>query len=132
MVFAKHNKNQKGIKIDVSNFPSAHAFIDFTSNKNSEINLFPIFNEFPNCTGKDFIIPKDPEEAKWMHIAAPENPNFGSEKTIYPYQIINYTFELDTKYNYFRIGFNQNALHEKIDIPSIKENNYYLIFEKLN
>src|SRR5690606_39375788 len=66
IVYGKHIKDQKGIKIDVSNIPHAHAFIDFTLDKNSKINLIPVFNEFPNCTGKDFIILKDYEETKWM------------------------------------------------------------------
>lgn len=127
LVYGSYKRNLSEIKIDVSNLPNAHGFIDFTSDINSKNKLIPIFNESPNCTDSDFIISKKINEVKWMRIAVPENPEFANEITTYPYHVINYTFEIDKKFNYYTVGFDKNALIENIDLIISKRKNSYLL-----
>lgn len=129
LLFARNIKNQSGIKIDVGNLVRAHSYIDFSKDVNSEVNFRPIFNLWPNCTGRDFIITKNANEANWVQITTPNNPEFGSEKLTYPFEAFSYTFPLDKKFNHFTFYYFDVALIENLDFILKKEKDKYVIFE---
>lgn len=129
LLFAQHIKNQSGIKIDVGNLVRAHPYIEFTKDVNSEVNFTPIFNSWPNCTGRDFIISKNTDEANWVRISTPNNPELGTEKLTYPFEVFSYTFSLDKKYNLFTFYYDVESLNENFDFIIKKQKDKYMIFD---
>lgn len=124
-IYAKGGKITKDLNIIVINLSSSYAMIGFSKDAVIPQEMKPVFNEGVNCLGDHYVITKKKDGNNYLTIAIPANPNFGHEKTTYPYEALTYTFPLDKKYSVFTVIPDPDALQEKLVFSLEKKNEKY-------
>jgi len=126
-VYGKFNKNAVNNSVNVYGLYKSYASISFHKDRIENKEAEPIFNIGANCLDRSYVIKKKKGEYNWVTFTLPSDPDFGRDKTTYPYNVLNYTFPLDKKYTDYMVIPNEDAIRENMNFVITKKNSTYII-----